>query len=321
MKDAKSTTTFIQALNESLESGALMCQLYNAELSKYIMNLTNAFCRKQIELGVPKVKYVKQAAECLGKQPDSCVWVMNDKVHFNEEGKPIQLSDSKYIWLGSMLSNRTLSNVAPASDAALIPLRLKPEDAFEKTLLSLKQAVHNNYVPAFMLIASAGMAVHYQLIMEKYGMCPMPVAIGLKNTGKSTAAKAALALLGTPQFFVREFTATQTIAHSSRKTFPTVFDDPDDLSKIKSFIDNTFNGGARATSRATSVSRCTGIITLNFDRIKHLCRNYKLVHTFMVHSVCLTVVSLDFTYRESSRIVFIPFQTPQLRPKDIDDSH
>ena len=41
MKDAKSTTTFVQALNESLESGALMCQLYNGELSKYIMNLTN----------------------------------------------------------------------------------------------------------------------------------------------------------------------------------------------------------------------------------------------------------------------------------------
>ena len=38
MKDAKSTTTFVQASNES---GALMCQLYNGELNKYIMNLTN----------------------------------------------------------------------------------------------------------------------------------------------------------------------------------------------------------------------------------------------------------------------------------------
>ena len=31
MKDVKSTITFIQALNESLEPEALMCQLYNAE--------------------------------------------------------------------------------------------------------------------------------------------------------------------------------------------------------------------------------------------------------------------------------------------------
>lgn len=34
MKDVKSTATFVQALNESLESGALMCQLYNVELKQ-----------------------------------------------------------------------------------------------------------------------------------------------------------------------------------------------------------------------------------------------------------------------------------------------
>ncbi len=61
MKDAKSTT-FIQALNESLESGALMCQLYNVELSKYLMNLTNEFCHNQMNLGVPRVRYIKKAA-------------------------------------------------------------------------------------------------------------------------------------------------------------------------------------------------------------------------------------------------------------------
>ncbi len=52
----------------------------------------------------------------------------------------------------------------------------------------------NNYVSAFFLI-SAGMALHYELILEKYGMCPLPVAVGPKNTGKSTAARTALALL------------------------------------------------------------------------------------------------------------------------------
>ena len=34
----KGTTSFVQALNESLESGSLMCQLYSAELNKYVMN-------------------------------------------------------------------------------------------------------------------------------------------------------------------------------------------------------------------------------------------------------------------------------------------
>ena len=98
--------------------------------------------------------------------------------------------------------------------------------------------------------------------MEKYGMCPTPVAVGSINTGKSTSAKTALSLLGTPQFFIREFTSAQTSLLSSRKTFPTVFDDPDD---VKSFIDNCSTAGARATSRLVRVSRSTAVITLNLD--------------------------------------------------------
>ena len=111
--------------------------------------------------------------------------------------------------------------------------------------------------------------------MEKYGMCPTPVAIGSKNTGMSTSAKTTLALPDTPQFFIRDFTSAQTSLLSSRKTFPSVFDDPDDLSKVKSFIDNTFNAGARATSRSVRVSRSTAVITLNLDRVNQLCNNYK----------------------------------------------
>ena len=71
--------------------------------------------------------------------------------------------------------------------------------------------------------------MHYESIIETYGMCPTAVAVGPKNTGKSTAGRTALALLGTQQFFVREFTATQPSIMSSRKTFPTVYDDPDDI--------------------------------------------------------------------------------------------
>ena len=120
MKDAKSTTTFVQALNESFESGAQMCQLYSAELNKYIMNLTNNFCWKQLELGVPKVKYVKKGAECLGRQPGSNMWVLNNNIYLNDEGESLSTDDSEYIWLGTMLSNRTLPNVALASDAAVV---------------------------------------------------------------------------------------------------------------------------------------------------------------------------------------------------------
>ena len=277
MKDVKSTSTFVQALNESLESGALMCQLYNAELSKYIMNLTNTFCREQLESGVPRVKYTKKAAACLGRQPGSDVWVLNKEVHMNKTGATISTEMSEYIWLGGMIGNRSLPNIAPPFDACYIPNKTSPQIALDNTLSSLKEAVDNNYVSAFFLIASAGMSMHYECIQEVYGMCPTVVAIGPKNTGKSTAAKTTLSLIGTPQFFIRDFTAAQTATLNSRKTFPTVFDDPSDIGKIKGMIDNSFNRGARSTSRSTSVARSVSIVTLNLDRLKLLCSNFKYV--------------------------------------------
>ena len=152
------------------------------------MNLTNEFCCKRLEVGVPKVLYVKQAAECLGQQPELRVWVLNENIHLNEVGESIPVSHSEYIWLCPKLSGRTLANVAPSSDAASVPMRSLPLNAFEVTLKSLKTAVDNNFLPAFFVIASACMALHYELVMEKYGMCPAPVVIGFKNTGKRTAA-------------------------------------------------------------------------------------------------------------------------------------
>ena len=47
---------------------------------------------------------------------------------------------------------------------------------------------------------SFGRGMHYEAIINTYGMCPTAVAIGPKNTGKSNAAHTDLALLGTQQF-------------------------------------------------------------------------------------------------------------------------
>ena len=275
LKDAKSTSNFVQALNESLESGALMCQLYNAELNKYVMKLINDFGRKQIQNGVPRLQYVKKAAECLGRQPGSKIWVLNSEIQVDDNGDLITPDESPYIWIGGMIGNRNFGNVAPAEDAAIIPSMYTSENVFNETLGLLKGAVGNNYLSAFFTIASASMALHYEEVLDKYGMCPTPISVGYKNTGKSTAARTAIALLGTPQFFLQDFSSTQTSVLTSRKTFPTVLDDPSDLTKVKMLIDNTFNAGGRSITRSTTKSRSTALITLNWDRMKTLCQNYK----------------------------------------------
>ena len=37
-----------------------MCQLYNTKLSKYLMNLTNTFCREKLQQGVPRLPNMKR---------------------------------------------------------------------------------------------------------------------------------------------------------------------------------------------------------------------------------------------------------------------
>ena len=159
-------------------------------------------------------------------------------------------------------------------DSALITDET-PQIAFNTTLHALKEAVGNNFLAAFTILGAGAMGLHYEQIISTYGMCPTPVAIGPKNTGKSTASKTLLALLGTPQFFIRDFTATAPSILNSKKTFPTVFDDPSDISKVKALIDDTFNQGGRGTSKTTIVSRSLGIVTVNLDRLGRLCSNYK----------------------------------------------
>ena len=63
--DAKSTRKFVKVLNESLESGSVMCQLQDPELDKYVMNITTQFCRQQ--RGRAKSEYVKKSGRVLGE--------------------------------------------------------------------------------------------------------------------------------------------------------------------------------------------------------------------------------------------------------------
>ena len=225
-----------------------MCQLTDTELNKHVMKMTTAFCREKSEQSTPKIEYIKKAAVCLGRQPGSKEWVLSTDAHINnEDGEFLPPERREYVWLGDMVGNRILKNIALPSDAASISTDADPNDVFDETLIALKEAVNNNFVPAFTILGSAAMGMHYEAIHTVYGMCPSPVAVGHKHTGKSTAARTALALLGTPHFFVRDFTSTAPSVLNSRKTLPTVFDDPDEIHFVKSLIDDTFNKGGRCT--------------------------------------------------------------------------
>lgn len=236
--------------------------------------MTTSFCRAKRGTA-QKHMCIKKAAECLGRQPDSQVWVMARDVQIDENGDFIPVDQQQYIWLGDIIGNRIVKNVANPGDAAIIDRERDPEIVFYESLKALKKAVNNNYIPGFLLLGSAVIGMHYEDVQSVYGMCPTPIAIGPKNTGKSTVARYFLASCGTQQFFVRDFTATAPSSLNSRKTIPTVFDDPNDIGKLKTLIDDTFNKGNRWTSKKESSPRTLGIVTINLDCLPKLCSNYK----------------------------------------------
>ena len=92
-------------------------------------------------------------------------------------------------------------------DQALVMHPDQKQTAMYTLLKVLKETVKDNFISAFIYLGGAAMASHCEAIFQVQSMCPTPVAIGSKNTGKTTAANTALGKLGMPaHFHIRDTT-------------------------------------------------------------------------------------------------------------------
>ena len=57
---------------------------------------------------------------------------------------------------------------------------------------TLETICKHNFYTAIVMTAGAMMAFHYSTIKDLYGGCPIVVAMGPSETGKSTAVRASL---------------------------------------------------------------------------------------------------------------------------------
>ena len=244
-------------------------------MNKYVMKLTNDFFRDKKGEGVPQDDFSKTAACCVGQQPDSKIWVMNHHVQLNAAGDHIANEHSPYIWLGNLHPGNGRS-IAYVEDQALVTNPRNKQQAMDQILKVLKETVRGNFIPAFVFMGGAAMASHYEAIFKIMSMCPTPVAIGSKNTGKTTAANTALGILGMPpHFHIREMTDVEASEQMERKTFPSVLDDPDDMKLVRKIVNNSFNRTTRSTTRGSSVPKTGNLVAVNTEKLTSLCRNFK----------------------------------------------
>ena len=73
-----------------------------------------------------------------------------------------------------------------------------------------------------------------------------------KETGETTAAKVFLSLVGhEKKNLTSQLPEVECMTQSSMSSFPYVYDEPDDLTSVKSLINNLFNGQAKSSTHGT----------------------------------------------------------------------
>ena len=74
-------------------------------------------------------------------------------------------------------------------------------EALRELMLAEKELLQNNFPQALMCHAASGMAANYDLLIEEFEGCPMPVLKGEPLSGKTTSMKAALSVFGIKKSF------------------------------------------------------------------------------------------------------------------------
>ena len=74
--------------------------------------------------------------------------------------------------------------------------QIRNEKVLSHLVTTVEIISQHNFIPSLIVIGGIILAFHYETVVELYGGCPITVAVGEPETGKSTAIRAGLALGG-----------------------------------------------------------------------------------------------------------------------------
>lgn len=254
---------FMRMINKSFPKAGLTCSFQDNQLSELI----------QIKRRSVKNMPCKQAVNTVGPQDsDGHVWVLNADAHISEDGNPITTEESNYIWIGHLYSG---PGVADHSSACKIHLPLSIQ-TLTPLLENLKLTMKHNFFPSLFVIASFGLALHYTTIQQKFKFCPVPIAFGKPGTGKTTALKCGLAILGALHHrFWSCATKEMYVNLCSDGYLPLGLDDPKSKAVISDLCMSLYGGAFQGSLlRGGSKPTCMAVISANFivsESEKYVC--------------------------------------------------
>lgn len=196
----------------------------------------------------------------MGLQDDNHTWVLGPDVIVDDDGLP--LCTSKYAWISHLYSG---PSIADRSSACGIQLPLC-QHAIVPLVDQLEVVMGHNFFPALLVLGATALATHYTTVLERFLFCPVPIVFGGPGTGKTTALRCGLSLLGCDK--TRLFSKATKEKYSSlcaKSTLPLVIDDPRSQSAIGDLVLSLYNGAYEGTiSRGMERPMAMALIGANF---------------------------------------------------------
>ena len=227
---------------------------------------------------------IKRGVLLTGMQPNG-IWVLNEQTFISSEGKLLNQNETALVWLNKDLIFET-DKIRSIDITPTIQLPLT-----ERVLVNLVNTVEiisqHNFIPSLVVIGGIILAFHYETVVELYGGCPITVAVGEPETGKSSAIRAGLALGGMDEKgrYVKGTNAA-LMQRASRSTLPFCIEEAGGKGKSRSqsnyldlpeLIVDLYNGARSANLKTGSLKpRSIPVTASNFD-VEEVER---LVHTY-----------------------------------------
>lgn len=253
---------FINQINYSFGSGGMTCGFDNNQLVEYFQHLLR--CK-------PERLPVKQGVLSTGIQPDgSCI--LNGSTFISSEGVLMNPNDSPYIWVDKeCICDAEKIRTADISPRVVTPLSVTP---LADLIATLEIILKHNFLPGLIVVSGVIMAFHFSTIKEMFGGCPITVAIGESETGKSTTIRAALSLFGCHQIsrYVKGTNAL-FMERASKSTLPFGIEEAMSMKKGKAnkldlteLVIDLFDGAISANMKTGALKpKTVPVLATNFE--------------------------------------------------------
>ncbi len=165
---------FMSQLNRSFGSGGMTSALESNTLIEYVQYLQR--CHSESNIPIKKGVLIPGF-----QQNGTCV--LNSETFIDANGDLLDPKETDLVWLSRDLVHET-SKVTAKDITPLIVHPLSEDPLLELYSLCEKMAKHN-LIPTLLVIASGMQCFHYRKIIEAYGCCPIPVAVGQNRRRES----------------------------------------------------------------------------------------------------------------------------------------